>query len=218
MTRVKITWVILGCTLFSQHNVTDYPDWFLNPPKGEYVIGLSKNVSNESVTLKNAYLDALSMHELLQNGAIRSNAIASRARIADSLGISLGSRVELPDSVELISCHTVGDLYCGLFCLTYEKGHAGRVKTDSDRDKITAVGKQTIHPDRIYESWASAEIEAFKELSRIKKSRVESIIKKDVHKTEKLIYLQSNSNFSNARIVRRWIEKDIAHVEVSDTY
>lgn len=210
--------VILGSFLFSQYNSSDYPDWFLNPPNGEYVIGLSKNVSNQPVSLRNACLDALAMHELLRNGAIRANIIASRARIADSLGISLGSHIELPDSVELINMHTVGNLYCGLFRLSYKKGHASRVKSDPDGVRITAVGQQTIHPDQIYESWASAEIEAFKELSRVKSSRIKSISKRDVHQTEKLIYLQSNSYFSSARIERRWIEKDVAHVEVSDTY
>ena len=218
MFRVKIPWIILGAFLLSQNSNTDYPDWFLNPPKGEYTVGLSKNVSKKSVSKKEAYLDALVINELFHNGAIMTNMIASRSKLADSLGLSLGSQIILPDGVTLIRKHTIGDLYCGLFSFDYGKESVKRKQMKIGKDRIKAIGKQTIHPDRIFESWASAEIEAFKELSMIKISKIQSITKKSGKKLESLIYLRSSSKFSNAKIVRRWIKNNVAHVEVSDTY
>ena len=218
MFRVKIPWIILGAFLLSQNSNTDYPDWFLNPPQGEYTVGLSKNVSKKSVSKKEAYLDALVINELYHNGAIMTNMIASRSKLADSLGLSLGSQIILPDGVTLIRQHTIGDLYCGLFSFDYGKESVNRKQMKIGKDRIKAIGKEMIHPDRIFESWASAEMEAFKELSMIKTSKIQSITKTSGKKFEDLIYLQSSSNFYNARVERRWIKNKIAHVEVSDTY
>ncbi|MBC8213105.1 MAG: hypothetical protein H8E71_00470 [Candidatus Marinimicrobia bacterium] len=218
MFRVKILWIILGAFLLSQNSNTDYPDWFLNPPQGEYTVGLSKNVSKKSVSKKEAYLDALVINEMYHNGAIMTNMIASRSKLADSLGLSLGSQIMLPDGVTLIRQHTIGDLYCALFSFDYGKESVKRKQMKIGKDRIKAIGKQTIHPDRIFESWASAEIEAFKELSMIKISKIQSITKKSGKKLESLIYLRSSSKFSNAKIVRRWIKNNVAHVEVSDSY
>ena len=181
-------------------------------------MGVSKIFSDISITEKNAYIDALAINELLKNGAIRANLIISRSKIADSLGLSLGSQIMLPDGVALIRQHTVGNLFCGLFSFDYGKESVDQNQSRKKKERIVAIGKQTIHPDRIYESWASAEIEALKKLSRNKKSKVQSILKKNTNKIEKLIYLQSNSNFNNARIERRWVKNKVAHVEVSDTY
>jgi len=216
--RVKIPWIILGAFLLSQNSNTDYPDWFLNPPQGEYTVGLSKNVSKKSVSKKEAYLDALVINELYHNGAIMTNMIASRSKLADSLGLSLGSQIILPDGVTLIRQHTIGDLYCGLFSFDYGKESVKRKQMKIGKDRIKAIGKQTIHPDRIFESWASAEIEAFKELSRIKTSKIKSITAKDGKRRDDLIYLQSSSKNESAKIERRWIKNKVAHVEVSDTY
>ena len=220
MARIFATWLLLqlGCSLWSQQNNEDYSDWFLEPPTGNYVVGVSKIFSDISITEKNAYIDALAINELLKNGAIRANLIISRSKIADSLGLSLGSQIMLPDGVALIRQHTVGNLFCGLFSFDYGKESVDQNQSRKKKERIVAIGKQTIHPDRIYESWASAEIEALKKLSRNKKSKVQSILKKNTNKIEKLIYLQSNSNFNNARIERRWVKNKVAHVEVSDTY
>jgi len=213
-----ISWFMLGLLLFSQDSNTDYPDWFLTPPQGDYVVGLSKNISKESMSVKEAYLDALVINELLHNGAIRTNLIASRSKLADSLGISLGSDIVFPDGVNLIKKYTVGNLFCGLFSFDYRKEVFGNKPLNNEEDRITAIGRQTIHPDRVFESWASAEIEAFKELSMVKISKVKSITKKSGKKLDNLIYLQSSSNFYSAKIERRWIKNKVAYVEVSDTY
>jgi len=218
MKHVRIAWIILGSFLYSQYNSIDYPDWFLTPSLGEGIVGLSKKLSYESVTFMNAYLDALAINELLQDGTISANIIASHKKLADSLGISLDSEIEFPDGIQLIKIFSIADLFCGLFSFTYEEQPVGRAKVELNRKKIMAIGKQTLHPDRIFESWASAEIEAFKELSRIKKSKIKSIFKKNSSKFEKLIYLQSDSNFYSARIERRWIDHNIAYVKVSDLY
>ena len=172
MFRLNISWIILVSFLFSQNSNVDYPDWFLTPPSGGTVVGLSKKVSDESVTVKDAYLDALAINELLHNGAITANLIASRSKLADSLGISLGSQIGLPYGVVLIKKYTVGDLFCALFSFDYGKESINRNQLNISKERITAIGKQTIHPDRIFESWASAEIEAFKELSMIKISKI----------------------------------------------
>ena len=221
MTRTTATWLFLwlGCSLWAQFDNSDYPEWFLEPTADGHAVGIARYYSDESVTFENAYLDALAINELLRNGSIDANIIATRARLADSLGMNLSSSIELPKGVKLISSHRIGDLYCGLFSLTFEDGDVEEpVKSESGQNRITAVGKQTIHPDRIYESWASAEIQAFKELSRTKSSNIKSITKREMNRLEKLIYLQSSSRFLSARIERRWIKNNVAHVEVSDIY
>lgn len=222
MAHIIAAWLVLGLgcssSLWCQLENEDYPNWFLNPPSDNNVVGIAKLFSERSITIKNAYLDALTINELLNNGAIRANIIVSKSRLADSLGLSLGSQTEFPNGVQLIKDHAIGDFFCGLFSFDYGKESVDQNQSRQKKERIVAIGKQTIHPDRIYESWASAEIEAFKKLSRTKKSKVQSIIKKNKNKIEKLIYLQSYSNFSNARIERRWIKHNVAHVEVSDTY
>lgn len=182
------------------------------------MIGLSRNTSMKSVTLKDAFLDALAMHELFHNGFIRANVIAYNARLADSLGISLGSQIEFPNDVKLLEHIEIGDLFIGLFDFIYNGESKIPVVEYIDQQRITAIGKQTIHPDRIYESWASAEIEAFKELSRIKKSKIKSITKKDGQQLEKLIFLQSDSYLANAQIDQRWVDNNVAYVQASDAY
>lgn len=209
---------MLGCSLRSQFANNDYPEWFLEPALDTTVVGIAKYYSKESVSLKNAYLDAVAINELLRDGSIDANIISNRSRLADSLDISLGNNIKLPNGVKLISSQRVGDLYCGLFSLEFDSGDFDYVESDSEETRITAVGKQTVHPDRIYESWASAEIQAFKELSRIKSSKINSITKRGMNRLEKLIFLQSSSRFLSARIERRWIKNKAAHVEVSDIY
>ena len=218
MKRVTILWTVISCLLFSQYDNTEYPDWFLETPADKYVAGFSENISDESATLIGAYLDAMAMHELMQNGMISTNIIAHNSRLAESLDLSLDSLIVFPDSVYLNKYVIIKDLFIGLFHFINGKKDVRLKKELSNSQRIVAIGKQTIHPDRIYESWASAEIEAFKELSRIKKSRIQSIVKYGTYHLKKLIFLQSESYFTNARIDQRWVKNNVAYVKVSDDY
>ncbi|MBC8552494.1 MAG: hypothetical protein ISR95_02955 [Candidatus Marinimicrobia bacterium] len=202
--------------LTAQTENSDYPSWFIDPADDDYVIGLSKNFSEKSISLKNAYLDAMAISIFTTQGNIQTRQISYLHHIADSLEIELGSQFRLPKNIKLRESAIVADLYIGLFEFNWEDGENSDSSQSNLQPQINAVGKQTLHPDRIYESWASAEIEALKELARISTATISSIEKKTGKKYEKLIYTQSRARLNRAKITRRWIKNNVCHVQVSE--
>ena len=202
--------------LTAQTESGDYPSWFLKPQNANYVIGLAKNVSDNSVTLKNAYLDALAISSFTNEGTLQTSTISYLRHLADSLKIELGTHTRLPKDIQLIESATIADLYVGLFEIFWDEDTTDSDLTNVNTSNISAIGKQTLHPDRIYESWASAEIEAFKELTRIRSSTISSIQTKDSRKYEKLIYSNSQTQFHQLIVTRRWIKNNVCHVQVSE--
>ncbi len=186
------------------------------PQNANYVIGLAKNTSDISVTMKNAYLDALAISSFTNEGTLQTSTISYLKHLADSLNIELGSQIRLPRDIQLVESAKIADLYIGLFEIFWDDDIKSNDQNSENTLELTAIGKQTIHPDRIFESWASAEIEAFKELARIKSASISSIQKKDGRKFEKLIYLKSQSHFQQITVNRRWIENSVCHVQVSE--
>jgi len=214
----SVLWLLIAGTLLAQMEDGDYPTWFLDPSNPDYVIGLAKNVSEVSVVLSNAYLDALALSVLASEGNIQTSEIGYLQKIADSLEIRLGSHFQLPENIKIIKSTIVADLFIGLFEITRNETDIIAEQPVAGVSKITAIGRQTLHPDRIYESWASAEIEAFKEVSKIKSSRVSSIVKKSGKKYERLIYLQSSTQLHQVRATRRWVKNNVCYVQVSENY
>jgi len=186
------------------------------PQNADYVIGLAKNTSDNSVTLKNAYLDALAISSFTDEGTLQTSTISYLRHIADSLELELGSQTRLPRDIELIKSERIADLYIGLFEILWDEDTNRQDKNSANTSELTAIGRQTLHPDRIFESWASAEIEAFKELARTTSATISSIQKKDNSNYEKLIYLKSQAQFHQILVTRRWIKNNVCHVQVSE--
>jgi len=222
MIRIIAVWLFmgLGCSLWSQFINQDYPDWFLEPPEGDLVVGIARNVSKRSVTLKEAGIDAMSMYELSREGVIRTNIISHKNRLADSLMLKLGDDIEFAQAIHLVKDTTVGNMFIAQFKITDERRSLNSTSIDESNEykKVAAIGIQTIHPDRVCWSWQSAEIEALKELSFIKEAKVRSIYKSSKSRIEELIFIQSETQFNNVRVERRWVENNVAHVQVSDIY
>jgi hypothetical protein len=202
--------------LTAQTENDDYPSWFRMPQNANYVIGLAKNTSDNSVTLKNAYLDALAISSFTKEGTLQTSTISYLKHMADSLGMELGSQIRIPSDIQLIESAKIADLYIGLFEIFWDDDEISLDQNSVNTSELTAIGKQTLHPDRIFESWASAEIEAFKELARSTSATVSSIQKKENRKYEKLIYLKSKAQFHQIIVTRRWIKNSVCHVQVSE--
>lgn len=162
--------------------------------------------------------DALAMYYLTNGGEIRANTIFYKGRLADSIGLELGDELEQLE-LKFIGETSIQDIYIAQY--EYIEPQTATPRGDSSGvsgQRIYAVGKQTIRPGKLYESWSSAEIEALKELSRVKEAKLRSILKEDGKGLQVLIQLQSHTRLNNARIERRWIAGNVLHVEASDTF
>ncbi len=213
----SFAWLLLCGSLVAQGADQKYPDWFLQPPSGKHVIGLSRNYTARSASRDSSLLDASAMYHLANGGEIRANTLMYKGRVADSLGFNLEEELP-PVELTFVQEAAVQDLYMAQY--EYPESPVAdrrREVVEASGQRISAVGKQPIRLGKLYESWSSAEIEALKELSRLKAAKVRSIHKEEGSRQQQvLIEMRSQTRFYNARVERRWVEGNVLHVEVSD--
>ncbi len=221
MVSMRVTAIVLclafyACISLSQREISPYPIWFFEPPDQHWV-GIAKAYSKPDVSRELAETDALAIYYLTHGGAIITNTIYTEGRLADSLGLDFAS-VREKIKLKRIDEAFVGTIYLALFELQNNNAMNTTISVDrlAAEDRVSAIGRQSVHLDKLYESWGSAEFEAYKELSRIKYSNVSAIEKMGVSRLEWLIHLRSQSELMDARVERRWQEGMMLYVEVSD--
>jgi len=221
MVSMRVTAIFLclafyTCISLSKREANPYPIWFLEPPDQHWV-GIATAYSKPDVSRELAETDALAIYYLTHGGDITTNTIYTEGRLADSSGFNLDS---LSKKIRFKRIHEafVGTIYLALFYVQIDNSLDITASIDrlASKNRVYAIGKQSVHTDKLYESWGSAEFEAYKELSRIKFSNVSSIQKMGVSRLELLIHLRSQTEFIDARIERRWQEGEMLYVEVSD--
>ena len=212
----RYAWLLLCSSLFAQSTDKEYPDWFLYPPQGNYIIGLCHNYTVRTASRDSSMLDASAMYHLTNGGEIRANTLMYQGRVADSLGLGLKAELEQLE-LTFVREASVQDLYMAQYEYPDSPEAASRHEMlEASGQRISAVGRQPIRLGKLFESWSSAEIEALKELSLQREAKVRSIQKLTESSQQGLIEMRSQTKFYSARIERRWVEGNVLHVEVSD--
>jgi|TARA_B100000959_G_scaffold116672_1_gene122791 hypothetical protein len=219
-------YLFLFCSTFAQKGNGDYPEWFLIDSGPNYTVGISQNFSKKNLSYKEAWLDAMTTIHYFRGGGIKVNTLSGNSGslrgIEDELKMAWTDR-DNPANTSQVKLRKVRDFRIeNLYLVLFE---VFGTKLQSDGRVINATGKYPIEKKRVYEAWISAEAEALKELSRIKRSHVKSITKSGniqlnsnlkKNSFEKLIFLKSETEFYNARVVKRWVRNSHAYVKISD--
>ena len=219
-------YLILISSTLAQKGSGDYPEWFLIDPGPNYTVGISQNFSKKNLSYKEAWLDAMTTIHYFRGGGIKVNTISGNSGslrgIEDELKMAWTDR-DNPANLGQVKLRKVRDFRIGnLYLVLFE---VFGTQFQSDGRVINATGKYPIEKKRVYEAWISAEAEALKELSRIKRSHVKSITKSGniqlnsnlkKNSFEELIFLKSETEFYNARVVKRWVKNSHAYVIISD--